>query len=115
MRKYLCPVCKTQPTYDSEGVPLSGGSQKCECCGKRACHTCGYTDEDRHTMHEGGYMSEYIYSTFIADDFICDTCVINAEKDYIDNIPKEDLPCHINDEWYQDENKDYFNQKLRKN
>ena len=38
----------------------------------------------------------------------------NAEKDYIDNLPEEDLPLHINDKWYYDENIEYFNQKLQK-
>ena len=112
--KYCCPVCKTIPIYDSQGTLLSGESQICECCSKRICVLCGYTDDDRHTMFEGGFMPEYIYSTFISDDFICHNCIVNAEKDYIDSIPKIEIPLHVNDIWYEDENKDYFNQKLQK-
>ena len=111
--KYCCPVCKSNPIYDSEGTPLYGESQKCECCGNSVCGTCGYTDDDRHNMYENGSMPEYIYSTFLAEDFICHTCIVNSEKDYIDNIPQEDLPLHINEVWYEDENQDYFNQKLK--
>jgi len=111
--KYLCPVCLTQPIYDYEGNPLSGESLQCESCQKFVCGPCGYTDEDRRTMFDSGALPEYLYDTYLTYDFVCHTCIINAEKDLIDEIPKENLPCHINDIWYEDENKEYFNKKLQ--
>lgn len=111
--KYCCPVCKIQPIYDSEGKPLAGESIKCECCNIYVCGTCGYTDEDRYTMHENGHMPEYLYSTFLTDDFICCTCMTNAEKDYIDEVPLEYLPLYVNHEWFDEKNEEYFKKKFQ--
>lgn len=116
MNKLLCPICGVEPICNSSGEPLLDESGMCGLCGKHACRNCHHTDEDIKAMEQSGDLPLYI-STSIEPhwDGICTKCLCNIEKDYIDEIPPEDLPLHINDDWYFDENKPYFNQRLEKN
>jgi hypothetical protein len=112
---YLCPVCESQPIYDSDGIPLSGESVICECCSKYVCVSCVYTAEDRQTMYECKSFPKYIYEAFLDLDEVCMNCITNNEKDYIDSEDKkENLPLHINTTWLSIENLNYFLKKLKK-
>jgi hypothetical protein len=112
--KYNCPVCKVNTIYDGEGL-LLGESLECECCNKRVCHLCLESAKDREEQLEIGYMPKYLISTFIELDMVCSECLNNAEKDYIDEIPYEDLPLHINNLWWDEfKSKEYFIKKLNK-
>jgi hypothetical protein len=95
----MCPICETEPIFDSEG-PIMGVSDQCECCGERICRGCSYIDMD-FWMNEDSDFPEYLKKNIDPSwDVVCNNCVANIELDYIDEVPYQDLPLFINQEWY---------------
>lgn len=115
IKSFLCPICGLQPMCDSTGELLLDESGTCGLCGRHVCRGCVFTDEDLRSMDHSGDLPQYIVTSIEPHwDYLCWECLCNIEKDYIDEIPSEDLPLHINDDWYFKENKPYFNKKLEK-
>ena len=112
-KNMICPVCNTTQLRN-KGLLLCE-AYICGLCEKEVCRECIYTYEDITAMNLSGDIPQYIVINIEPHiEYICNKCLCNIEKDYIDEIPSENLPLHINDDWYFEENKSYFNQTLKK-
>ena len=112
--RYLCQICKITPIFDQDG-PLLGASEKCECCGQHVCRGCAFIDIDFWLGKHSDIPDHIKNALDISWDVVCNTCMQNIEKDYIDEVPPQDLPLFVNHEWYFPETTlPYFKDKLCK-